>query len=379
MQLLDQDKDVFLQEDIRQLGRILGDTIRAQHGDEVFELIENIRQRSIRFRRDQDKGARQELEETLSSLSPERTTQVIRAFSYFSLLANIAEDQHHIRRTRAHLIAGSPPRKGSLAHAIGSVFNTGASATDIVEFFKHALVSPVLTAHPTEVQRKSVLNCQMVIARLLDERDRMQLTAEEAQENEEALRRAILTLWQTRMLRSSKLSVRDEVENGLSYYDYTMLRELPHLYAGLEDLLAARTSEAPEIPNFMKIGSWIGGDRDGNPFVTAEVLEQALRMQCQRALSFYLSELHILESQLSRARPRAGWAKELQALGYKVDPGTQRNTSETRNSSAPAEVAIRRRAASRVSIAATRLSGKDSSSTLRLTLCGECERVKVFK
>ena len=316
MQLVDQDKDVFLQEDIRQLGRILGDTIRAQHGDEVFDLIENIRQRSIRFRRDQDEDARRQLEDILSSLSPERTTQVIRAFSYFSLLANIAEDQHHIRRTRAHLIAGSPPRKGSLAHAIESVFDAGVTVDDLTEFFKHAHVSPVLTAHPTEVQRKSVLNCQMVIARLLDERDRMQLTAEEAQENGEALRRAILTLWQTRMLRNSKLSVLDEVENGLSYHDYTMLRELPHLYAGLEDLLSARSgkAESMELPSFMKVGSWIGGDRDGNPFVTAEVLEQALRMQCNRALSFYLSELHILESQLSLASRLASCSKELQAL-----------------------------------------------------------------
>ncbi|HEY0846907.1 MAG TPA: phosphoenolpyruvate carboxylase [Noviherbaspirillum sp.] len=316
MQLLDQDKDVFLQEDIRALGRILGDTIRAQHGDEVFGLIENIRTRSIRFRRDQDKEARRELEETLSSLSPERTTQVIRAFSYFSLLANIAEDQHHIRRTRAHRIAGSSPRKGSLAHAIHSVFDAGVTHADLAEFFRHAVVSPVLTAHPTEVQRKSVLNCQMVIARLLDERDRMQLTSEEMQENDEALRRAILTLWQTRMLRSSKLSVLDEVENGLSYYDYTMLRELPHLYAGLEDLLAARSGkpDAAELPSFMKVGSWIGGDRDGNPFVTADVLEEALRMQCHRALSFYLAELHILESQLSLASRLANCSSELQAL-----------------------------------------------------------------
>ena len=316
MQILDQDKDVFLQEDIRELGRILGDTIRTQHGDDVFDLIENIRKRSIRFRRDQDNGARLELEETLSSLSPERTTQVIRAFSYFSLLANIAEDQHHIRRTRAHLIAGSPPRKGSLSHAIASVFDAGVTEADLIEFFKHAVVSPVLTAHPTEVQRKSVLNCQMVIARLLDLRDRMQLTAEEAQENNEALRRAILTLWQTRMLRNSKLSVLDEVENGLSYFDYTLLRELPHLYAGLEDVLAARhhSTGTMELPSFMKVGSWIGGDRDGNPFVTADVLEQALRMQCQRALTFYLAELHILESQLSLASRLANCSKELQAL-----------------------------------------------------------------
>src|SRR5439155_26482282 len=109
-----------------------------------------------------------------------------------------------------------------------------------LDFFQNAQVNPVLTAHPTEVQRKSILNCQMVISRLLDERDRMQLTPEEAEANEEALQRAVLTLWQTRMLRTAKLSVLDEVENGLSFYDYTFLRELPHLYAGLEDLLCRK-------------------------------------------------------------------------------------------------------------------------------------------
>lgn len=316
MYILDQDKDSLLQEDIRQLGRILGDTIRAQHGTEVFDLIENIRQRSIRFRRDLDTGARAELEETLLSLSPEKTMQVIRAFSYFSLLANIAEDQHHIRRTRAHDVAGSPPRKGSMAHAVQNVLDAGISGRDLVEFFQRVMVSPVLTAHPTEVQRKSVLNCQMVIARLLDERDRMQLTSDEAAENNDALRRAILTLWQTRMLRSAKLSVLDEVENGLSYFDHTMLRELPYFYAGLEDVLSplSANSDPIALPSFMKVGSWIGGDRDGNPFVTAEVLEQALRMQSERAFNFYAEELRILSSQLSLAQGLVKCSAHLDAL-----------------------------------------------------------------
>jgi phosphoenolpyruvate carboxylase len=315
MNLLDHDKDERLQDDIRQLGRILGETIRAQHGDDVFKLIENIRQTSIRFRRDEDHRASNDLKDILCALSQEKTIQVIRAFSYFSLLANIAEDQHHIRRTRAHSIAGSVPRAGSLAHAVDSVLDMGISTAALIGFFRHALVSPVLTAHPTEIQRKSILNCQMVIARLLAERDRMQLTAEEGAESNEALRRAILTLWQTRMLRTSRLSVIDEVENGLSYYDYTMLRELPQLYAGLEDLLAARVPDAmPELPSFMKVGSWIGGDRDGNPFVTADVLEQALAMQAERALTFYLDELRLLASQLSLAWGLAGCSAELQKL-----------------------------------------------------------------
>ncbi len=310
------DKDQSLREDIRRLGRILGDTVRNQHGEEVFSLIETVRQNSIRFRRDADVAARADLENTLDTLTNDQTTHLIRAFSYFSHLVNLAEDQHHIRRTRAHLIAGSAPRRGSLAHTIETLFSADNATENLTNFFQTAEVSPVLTAHPTEVQRKSILNCQMVITRLLDERDRMQLTPEESRANEDALQRAVLTLWQTRMLRMSKLSVLDEVENGLSFYDYTFLRELPHLYAGLEDLLASKDKrfEKTELPSFMRLGSWIGGDRDGNPFVTASVLEKTLTMQSTRAFKFYLEELHTLGSQLSMATLLVKVSPELVAL-----------------------------------------------------------------
>ena len=300
---MDQDKDLPLREDIRQLGRLLGDTVREQRGEPAFELVERIRQLSVRFHRDDDEAARVGLEATLDALSREETIDVVRAFSYFSHLANIAEDQHHIRRTRAHLIGGSAPRAGSLAHAIERVFSDGASADDLGAFFSSALISPVLTAHPTEVQRKSILNCQTAIARLLDARDRMALTPEEAEASDAALRRAVLTLWQTRMLRPTKLSVIDEVANGLSYFDSTFLREVPRLYAKVEDTLAGLHAPfaGQDWPAFVQIGNWIGGDRDGNPFVTAEVLAQAQLMQSTVALSFYLEELHTLGSQLSLA------------------------------------------------------------------------------
>ena len=316
---LHDNKDQSLRDDIRRLGRLLGDTVRNQHGDVVFDLIEQVRQNSIRFRREADPAARAELEATLDGLSNDQTTQLIRAFSYFSHLVNLAEDQHHIRRTRAHLIAGSAPRRGSLAHTIGELYRSGHSTEQLRDFFQTAQVVPVLTAHPTEVQRKSILNCQMVITRLLDERDRMQLTPEESAANEEALSRAVLTLWQTRMLRTAKLSVLDEVENGLSFYDYTFLRELPQLYTGLEDLLDSHDTDAgsTELPSFMKMGSWIGGDRDGNPFVTASVLEKTLAMQATRAFKFYLDELHTLGSQLSMASLLVAVSDDLLALAQR--------------------------------------------------------------
>jgi phosphoenolpyruvate carboxylase len=296
------DKDLPLREDIRLLGRLLGDTLREQEGEDTFQLIEQIRQTAIRFRRDADDHARGELESLLDLLSPAATVAVIRAFTYFSQLANIAEDLHHNRRRRAHQLAGSPPPEGSLANALERVAGGGLGAKAVAEFFRDALISPVLTAHPTEVQRKSILDCQLAIARLLGERDRMDLTAEERDANEDSLRRVILTLWQTRILRELRLTVRDEIENGLSYYKYTFLQQLPRLYGEIEDLLRGRWPQAQlPVPAFVRLGCWIGGDRDGNPYVTHDVTRHALTRQSSTALDFYLSEIHALGSELSQS------------------------------------------------------------------------------
>ncbi len=312
-------KDLPLREDIRLLGRVLGDTLRDLEGGEAFELIERIRKSSIAFRRYDDSTARKQLEVILDGLTPEQTIIVVRAFSYFSHLANIAEDLHHIRRSRAHRIAGSAPRAGSMAHALARAERAGISANAVDAFFDSALVAPVLTAHPTEVQRKSILDTQMKINRLLEARDRVQLTPEERAANDEELRRAVMQLWQTRMLRLTKLAVIDEVTNGLSYYDYTFLRELPHFYDDLEVELRRRypARAQKELPSFLRIGSWIGGDRDGNPFVTAAVLRQTLRMQSSRVFAFYLDQLHKLGADLSLTRTLCAMSAELIALAQK--------------------------------------------------------------
>src|SRR5919112_2812785 len=301
------EKDFPLRDDIRLLGRLLGDTIREQEGEAAFDIVELIRQTSIRFHRDEDEVARRELETILNSLSRGRTNQIIRAYSYFSHLANIAEDQHHVRRSRAHAMAGAhammapAPREGTLARALKLVQETGISQAALQAFFSSALVCPVLTAHPTEVRRKSTIDREMEISQILAQRDRQDLTPEEEVACQEALRRAILTLWQTSILRRNRLKVIDEVNNGLSYYDYTFFKELPRFYASLEDQLAAMDPawETTELPSFFRMGSWIGGDRDGNPFVTAEALRQALLLQSKHALGFYLEELHCLGSELS--------------------------------------------------------------------------------
>ena len=297
------EKDVPLREDIRLLGQILGDTVREQEGEEVFELVEQIRRASIRFHRDNEAAARRELEATLDSLSADQTLAIVRAYSYFSHLANIAEDQHHIRRNRAHAIAGSAPRPGSLAYAFQRTREMGVEPAALADFFDRALVSPVLTAHPTEVRRKSTLTRELEIANLLDERERLVGNEAELALNEERLRRAVLILWRTNMLRQTRLQVIDEVANALSFYDYTFFRELPRLYGVIEDRLDAISGEPRTKPigSFLRVGSWIGGDRDGNPFVTANVLNELMRLQSARAISYYLDELHELGGELSLA------------------------------------------------------------------------------
>ena len=294
------EKDEPLRYDVRLLGRILGDTVRAFEGEAAFDLIERIRQTALRFHRDADEPARLELEAIISDLTHDLATCIIRAFSYFSHLANIAEDQHHIRRTRAHAMVNDAPRAGTMAHALRQARSAGLSRDALRDFFASALCTAVLTAHPTEIRRQSSIERELEIARLLDARDRVQFTPEELEENRAALRRAVLTLWQTSMLRGTRLRVIDEVANGLSYYDYTFLRGLPRFYADLEDELSRDADwQGVDVTSFLNIGSWIGGDRDGNPFVTAEVLSQALSMHSARALRFYLDELHQLGAELS--------------------------------------------------------------------------------
>jgi phosphoenolpyruvate carboxylase len=308
------EEDARLRTDIRLLGRILGDTVRDQEGADVFDLVERIRQTSIRFHRDDDRPARRELEIILDSMSISETVRIVRAFSYFSHLANIAEDQNNIRQMRARSTAGGSSRPGTLALTLSHARGAGFSAADLRRFFAEALVSPVLTAHPTEVRRKSTIDREMEIAALLDRRERVQLTPEEIAASDEQLRREVLTLWQTNLLRRTKLTVLDEVANGLSFYDYTFLYEVPRLHCVLEDRLNEGGDGAGELASFLRMGSWIGGDRDGNPFVTADMMRGTLRMQSSRVLRYYLEQLHVLGSELSLAAHLADVSEDLRAL-----------------------------------------------------------------
>ncbi len=301
------DKNRPLVEDIRLLGRILGDVIREQEGKDAFELIERVRQLSVGYRLKSDAKDGRALDRLLKNLSIDQTVSVIRAFSYFSHLANIAEDRHHVRR-RAHHEREGRLHDGSLAMSFKRLMQAGVRADDIADMLAHAHISPVLTAHPTEVQRKSILDAERAIAELAEQRDGLR-TARELVENEASIRARVTQLWQTRMLRIAKLTVADEIENALSYYHATFLRQIPKLYAEIEAALPGHP-----IANFFRMGNWIGGDRDGNPFVTADTLQMAFARQCETVLRFYLTEVHQLGSELSISASLASVTPAMAAL-----------------------------------------------------------------
>ncbi len=312
-------KDLPLREDIRLLGRLLGDAVRDQEGDAVFDLVEQTRQTAVRFAREGHEQDRARLHELLDTLPPPVMLSVVRAFAYFLQFANIAEDTHRARRRRVHEMEGSPPREGTLAFALDAVRTTigddAVASERLRAFFADALVVPVLTAHPTEVQRQSTQVAMQQIADLLEQRDRQQLAPEEQAENDLALQRHVLTLWHTRLVRGERLRVIDEVKNGIAYFRSTFFTEVPRLYAHTRELLQARFPDSEfDLGTFLRVGSWIGGDRDGNPFVTADILRDTLRLQAAAAFDFYLQEVHALGGMLSLSNVLHGTTPALDAL-----------------------------------------------------------------
>jgi phosphoenolpyruvate carboxylase len=302
--------DEALIEDIRLLGQILGETVREQEGVEVFDLIETIRRLSVAAGKDDQHT--DDLAALLRDLSSTQAVSVVRAFTYFSHLANIAEDRHEIRLRTEKRRAGTPPGDGELGKTFARLKTAGIGSRQVVTMLAKAWLSPVLTAHPTEVQRKSQLDAERAIADLLMARGLL-VTEEERHENLALLRARVTQLWQTRLLRTAKLTVRDEIENALSYYHSTFLREIPRLYATLEQHL-----QGAPVASFLRMGSWIGGDRDGNPNVTAETLQLALSRQCETILRHYLAEIHEIGAELSVSETLAGSTpalKELAAAG----------------------------------------------------------------
>ncbi|MBT3070891.1 phosphoenolpyruvate carboxylase [Rhodomicrobium sp. Az07] len=315
------DLESRLQDDIRLLGALLGDTIREQEGEEAFRIIETIRRLSVAFEREADTDAARALDDIMAGVTPEQAVIIARAFSYFSHLANIAEDRHRIRAARVALEQRPDGQGGSLDLTFDRLAKAGIETDTVFDMLATSLVSPVLTAHPTEVQRRSILDATSSIERLLEERDR--LTGLELKRNEALLRGRVLQLWQTRLLRSTRLTVADEIENALRFYKSSFLTEIPRLYETLEQRIGK-----PHVGSFFQMGSWIGGDRDGNPNVNADTLRLALRRQSEIALRNYLTEVNELGIEMPLSTRLTQCTPELKALAERSNDNDPHRADE---------------------------------------------------
>lgn len=288
--------------DIRFLGKLLGDVIREYGGEELFQRIEYIRANSV----DRYRGilAAHEADRGLSALSLDDTVAFVRGFMLFSMLANLAEDRQHIPEHS----------DGELASVLTQLLAQGTGADKVTELLSRALVVPVLTAHPTEVMRKSMLDHRNRIAELLRLRDLGRTETPDADLIETAILRQIALLWQTRALRHERLYVADEVETALAYLREVFLPELPALYARWERLLGQA------LPSFLRLGTWIGGDRDGNPNVTAASLQLALGRACATVLTSYLAQVDALGAELSISSELSAVSPSVLELAARGEP-----------------------------------------------------------
>jgi phosphoenolpyruvate carboxylase len=267
--------------DIRYLGRVLGDVIRAYGGEALFRRIEYIRSASV----DRHRGiaGADSIDPGLGSLNLDDTLDFVRSFMLFSMLANLAEDRQGVATETG----------ADVEHAIAKLKEHGVDSARIAELLDHALVAPVLTAHPTEVRRKSMIDHRNRIAELMALKDRGIVETEDGDLVDEAVVRQVALLWQTRVLRPERLYVADEVETALSYLRDVFLPVLPALHARWDRALGSR------VPAFLRPGNWIGGDRDGNPFVTADSLRLTLSRSAETVLNHYLDAVHALGAELS--------------------------------------------------------------------------------
>lgn len=302
--------DNRLRDEVRLLGGLLGEVIRAEGGLELYDRIEAVRQASVAYHRDPASHGASKLEALLAELSLDQAVGLAHGFAVFSLLANIAEDRAGKRLARAQTAQGA--RADTPEGALVRLTAAGRSLDDARELLSGALISPVLTAHPSEVRRKSVIDRIAAVSDLLDACDPPG-TGEELSCAPDVLtrglRRQTTILWATRLVRTTGLVVQDEIDTVVSFLDRVFLKVAPEQLADWRRRLAA-----PDLGPFIRIGTWVGGDRDGNPNVDGTVLTAAFRTQARAVLRFYLDEVNALGAELSLSGSMAGITPELKAL-----------------------------------------------------------------
>ncbi len=325
-------KEAPLRRDVRSLGVLLGEVLREQAGLPLYEAVEDLRRTAI-ARREADANstdahaalAEQHLQHALGrveSLSNATAYQLARAFAFFFELTNLAETNHRKRRRLSHQLDPSAgPQRGSFRGTLRALKLAGISAADARALLDRITVTPVFTAHPTEVARRSVMSKRRRISTLLEQLDRIPVPEAELESLEQDVIAEITALWQTDDVRMARPAVRDEVRMALDYYESSIFATLPVLYSEVAAALASEygvESDLAELPTLVAFGSWIGGDRDGNPFVTPRATRTALAMAHGLLLAHYRRRLQNVSDQLASSTQQVPISPELAALldGY---------------------------------------------------------------
>lgn len=299
------DHNASLRNDVNMLGNLLGEILVLHGGKELFDQVESIREKTKRIRNDFDEGTYQTLKKEISDLTPPMRQQVIRAFSIYFHLINIAEQNHRIRRRRQYLLKEEATQSLSLEKAVAKVKGYDLTDDQIQDILNDLSIELVMTAHPTEATKRTVLEIQKRISDNLRQLDNPQTTERERATVEESLFNEVTALWHTDELRHRKPEVLDEVKNGLYYFDQTIFETLPTVFQELEMQLQEQAPDKDwKVPNFIHFGSWIGGDRDGNPNVTPEISWSTLEMQRNLILKKYEASIVDLMKRFSQSTER---------------------------------------------------------------------------
>jgi len=315
-------KEAPLRRDVRSLGTLLGSVLREQAGEELFAHVEALRQGTIRRRDAEARGREEEAAlhaasalELVHSLPAERAILLTRAFAFYFELINLAETNHRKRRRIALQLSGAAGRqRGSLVGTLCEMRRVGIGADEAMDWLKRVLVVPVFTAHPTEVARRSVMFKRRRIGEFLATLDRIPVPEQELVRLEELILAEITSLWQTDEVRTRRPTVYDEIKMGLDYYDVSIFETLPSLYRELGEALRAAYGleiEAHELPQVLCFGSWIGGDRDGNPYVTPDVTRDAVQLARGHLLLYYQRQLEQITDLLTTSAQQRPVSPEL--------------------------------------------------------------------
>src|SRR5271154_3759048 len=310
-------KEAPLRRDVRSLGMLLGQVLREQAGEHLFDEVEQLRQIAIRRREAQNHEGELPFSAALGSvrsLDPTQAYRLARAFAFYFELINLAETNHRKRRRLSLQLSGEVQR-GSLRGTLRVMRAAGISAEEAVDWLRSISIIPVFTAHPTEVARRVVMFKRRRIADLLEQLDRIPLSDEQLELFEESLTAEITALWETDEVRTRRPTVRDEINMGLDYYDASLFDTLPGLYGEVAAAFEAEYGvqlSLSQMPVLLSFGSWIGGDRDGNPYVTPQVTREALQMAREHLLKHYQQELQLILDLLTSSAQQVPVSAELE-------------------------------------------------------------------